>query len=89
MNWRKRVDIKRHLEDEDLTYPEQAQAVLDTLRRVPEFADEDDGMLLEEMDDAVHELRETSAHPDAMEWFNAVLAGVYDVADRERIWLGP
>ena len=86
-DWRKRVDINQFLTDDEMTFGEQGERVLAMLKAVPEFSGEDDGMLLEEMGDAVAALKE-DGDANAREWFNSTLSAVYDVADRERIWLG-
>lgn len=83
--WRKTVNIKAIMDNDALDYAEQGRTIVALLKKHPEFADHDEGMLLEEMEDAVAEIEENGT----LEWFNACLAGVYDVADSCGIWMGP
>jgi hypothetical protein len=73
--WRKTVDIKPLL-TEDLDDVGAMQNVRNLLGQHSEFVN-----VLDDMDDAI-------SSGDG-ELFNQVLADVYDIADAERIWMGP
>jgi hypothetical protein len=82
-HWRKTVNIKAVLNDGTLTEGEQAQAVVKLLSAHAEFREHDDGLTLEELQDAAD-----AVAIEGWERFDRVLFEVYNVADAERIFTG-
>jgi len=73
-NWKKEVNIKA-LMDEDEELQVVGPKIIALLKEHTEFED-----VIQELQDAVD--------VDEVEDFDAALDGVYDIADRERIWMG-
>jgi hypothetical protein len=77
--------------DGQIPEPEGMGRIADILRKQPEFIEDETDpncdpefkMLVEEMDDARRD--------ETMEesYFDALLAGMYDWADAERVWIEP
>lgn len=78
--WSKTVDIKTDLHNPDRSDRENGLIVVAILRRHPEFAEAEAGWVLDDMEEAAEE--------EDLDLFNSRLNDVYDIADRERIWLG-
>lgn len=77
--WRATVNIKKHLNDINLTWRQAALKVADTLANSKHFNDTD-------FDD---DLQCAARDPDAgPEEFTEILNQVYNYADFYRIWMG-
>lgn len=82
-NRQKTVDMNGFLADDRLSHADRATAALELLRGHPEFAQAYDGRLLRELEYGI-----TIMAHDNCAWIDMCLGLVYDIADREKIWMG-
>lgn len=77
-HWRYTIDIKPLLNTGTRQWKEAQRAITELLKASRDYAkDEELQQITEELGDA-----------DDLEWFNMVLAGLYDWADANQVWMG-
>lgn len=79
--WDKRIDVSAVFHDDDLSFTERRDAIVERIRKSGWLADRD------EFDDLVELVNDHLAYAEDVKEFDELWDALYDHADVDRVWI--